>query len=318
MSSAGARALAAQIEAFLRYKRSLGYQYVRAAFWLKAFERFIQQQSPGPAPLEALARAWLARNESRKAVSVAYELGVLRQFFGYLRRRDPTVVVPGRSWAPQSSASEFLPHILEARDIRTLLHLVEALRPPRFRSTMYRALLLVLYCTGARFGEAVRLRLRDVDVRRRALWIAESKGRARWVPFHPSVGRALARYIGARRAHAPAGPDDALFIGNDGAPLKTKTASHLVTVLLRRAQLKPPRGRIGPRPYDLRHTFAVHRLVRWYRAGVDVHTRLPWLSAYMGHDDILGTETYLTATPQLLHLAARRLRRRLSQRRRWA
>jgi hypothetical protein len=37
----------------------------------------------------------------------------------------------------------------------------------------------------------------------------------------------------------------------------------------------------------------------------------------MGHDDILGTESYLTATPELLQLAARRLRKRLSQRRRW-
>lgn len=83
------------------------------------------------------------------------------------------------------------------------------------------------------------------------------------------------------------------------------------------ARLKPSSGRVGPRPYDIRHAFAVHRLVRWYRAGVDVHTRLPWLAAYMGHDDILGTEVYLTATPQLLHLAARRLRGRLTARRRW-
>jgi integrase/recombinase XerD len=184
---------------------------------------------------------------------------------------------------------------------------------------MYRVLLLVLYCTGVRFGEAVRLKLRDLDVRRRALWIAESKGRSRWVPFHASLARELARYLVARRAYAVvAGPDDALFVGLNGGPLRRKTASHIVTVLLRRAHLKPPRGRIGPRPYDIRHTFAVHRLARWYRAGVDVHTRLPWLSAYMGHDDILGTESYLTATPQLLHLAARRLRTRLTQRRRWA
>ena len=56
----------------------------------------------------------------------------------------------------------------------------------------------------------------------------------------------------------------------------------------------------------------MHRLERWYRAGVDIHARLPWLSAYMGHDNILGTETYLTATPRLLDVAARRLRRRLS------
>jgi integrase len=249
---------------------------------------------------------------------VAYELGVLRQFFGFLRRRHPTIVVPARSWAPQSSKSEFLPHILKTRDVKTLLRLAERLRAPRFYGAMYRVLILVLYCTGVRFGEAVRLKLRDLDIRRRALWIAESKGRSRWVPFHASLAQELARYLKARREYAPARLDDALFVGINGDPLRTKTASQIVTVLLRRAHLKPARGRIGPRPYDLRHTFAVHRLARWYRAGVDVHTRLPWLSAYMGHDDILGTETYLTATPQLLHLAARRLRARLSQRRRWA
>ena len=76
------------------------------------------------------------------------------------------------------------------------------------------------------------------------------------------------------------------------------------------AGLKPEKGRVGPRPYDLRHAFAVHRLSRWYRQGVDLHARLPWLSAYMGHVDILGTETYLSATPELMNLAANRLRRR--------
>lgn len=318
MKPGGVSRLRADIGRFLCFKRSLGYKYRRAEFWLKAFTRFVEKRPVDATSLEDLARAWLARNESRKAVSVAYELGVLRQFFGYLRRSDPKVVVPARNWAPRSSASEFLPHILQSKDIRALLGLAEQLRVPRFYAEMYRVLLLVLYCTGVRFGEAVRLKLRDLDVRRRALWIAESKGRSRWVPFHSSLGRELVRYLKARRAYAPAGPDATVFVGLNGAPLRSATASHVVTVLLRRAHLKPPKGRIGPRPYDLRHTFAVHRLVRWYRTGVDVHTRLPWLSAYMGHDDILGTETYLTATPQLLHLAARRLRKRLSQRRRWA
>lgn len=311
------RRLAADIEAFLRFKRSLGYKYERAELWLKAFARFVQQHPVEAGTLEDLARTWLARNASRKAVSVAYELGVLRQFFLFLRRRDPEVMIPARNWAPQSTASGFLPHILETKDIRALLRLALGLRAPPFYGAMYRVLLLVLYCTGIRFGEAVRLKLRDLDVRRRALWISESKGRSRWVPFHASLARELVRYLVARRAYAVAGPDDTLFVGIDGRPLRRKTASQVVAVLLRRAHLKPPTGRVGPRPYDIRHTFAVHRLTRWYRAGVDVHTRLPWLSAYMGHDDILGTEIYLTATPELLHLAARRLHKRLSQRRRW-
>ena len=57
---------------------------------------------------------------------------------------------------------------------------------------------------------------------------------------------------------------------------------------------------------DLRHAFARHRLTRWYQEGVDLNAHLPWLSAYMGHDDLLGTETYLTASPELLGFASRR------------
>ena len=88
------------------------------------------------------------------------------------------------------------------------------------------------------------------------------------------------------------------------------TASNTLRRLFTLAGLKPAKGRIGPRPYDVRHAFAVHRLSRWYRQGADLHARLPWLSAYMGHMDILGTESYLNATPELLDIAGNRLRRR--------
>jgi hypothetical protein len=115
MSRAARQQLAVQMGAFLRFKRSLGYKYERAELWLKAFERFVRERSArGPTRLEDLARAWVARNEARKAVSVADEVSVLRQFFAYLRRSDPSAVVPGRDWAPQSCKSQFLPHILTA------------------------------------------------------------------------------------------------------------------------------------------------------------------------------------------------------------
>ena len=97
-------------------------------------------------------------------------------------------------------------------------------------------------------------------------------------------------------------------------PSATSTDNFPETGGYRSAKLKPAQGRGGPRPYDLRHTFAVHRLTHWYRQRVDLHARLPWLSAYLGHVDLLGTETYLTATPELLGLAAERLRRRYGAR----
>lgn len=219
--------------------------------------------------------------------------------------------MPGRSWAPQSTTSDFLPHILSKAEVLALLRAAGRLRP-RFSAHLYRALLLVLYCTGIRFGEAVRLRIGDVDLDKGILFIGTSKGRARWVPFHRSLARELRRYVASRRRVGRALSSDRFFVRQGGRHLPTNRASDTVRTLLRATGLKPPAGRVGPRPYDLRHTFAVHRLEHWYRADLDINARLSWLSAYMGHDDLLGTETYLSATPQLLALAARRLKARLS------
>ena len=85
---------------------------------------------------------------------------------------------------------------------------------------------------------------------------------------------------------------------------------------LRDLGLKPPRGRAGARPYELRHAVAVHRLTAWAIEGVDVHAKLPWLSAYLGHQNVLGTEVYLKATPQLLELASQRFEQRAQGQRR--
>ncbi len=142
------------------------------------------------------------------------------------------------------------------------------------------------------------------------LFVEVFKGRARWVPFHRSLSRELDTYLKARLVFAPARPDDRVFVGLDRRTLPVNTASDTLRTLFRQAGLKPRHGRVGPRPYDLRHAFAVHRLTRWYRQGVDLHAHLPWLSTYMGHTDILGTETYLTATPELLTLAGDRFHRR--------
>jgi integrase len=159
-------------------------------------------------------------------------------------------------------------------------------------------------------GEGLGLRIKDVDVGSGVLFVAESKGRSRWVPFHPSLRREIKLYLRARHAFAPAGPDDPFFVGvRRKLRLSQGAANGVLTRLLREAGFKPDSGRVGPRVHDLRHTFAVHRLIRWYRRGIDVEGRLPWLSAYMGHANILGTETYLTATPELLAIVARRFRR---------
>ena len=81
--------------------------------------------------------------------------------------------------------------------------------------------------------------------------------------------------------------------------------------MLRQLGLKPATGRAGARPYEFRHAFAVHRLTAWANEGVDIHTKLPLLSAYLGHLNIIGTEVYLKATPHLLELASIRFAQHL-------
>jgi integrase len=304
---------ARELSSFLAFKRARGYGYHRAEYMLRSFDRFLcglrQQRRLGQ--INDAMLTWIAARPNRKAISVAMDLCVIREFWRYLHRCDPQRFAREPRWPRLPTEPRFAAYVLSPGEIRLLLRAIGRLDHPRFRRVLFRTLFLVLYCTGLRFGEARRLRVSDVDVGRRVLFIAQSKGRSRWVPFHVSLASELARYNRARHAFVglDAQPDDYYFVGANRKRLAKTTAWATLCGLYRDAGLKPSTGRIGPRPCDLRHTFAVHRLTRWYRQGVDLHGHLPWLSAYLGHVDLLGTETYLSATPELLALAGGRLHR---------
>jgi len=303
--------IAGELHGFLEFKRSLGFGYGRAEFALREFDRFLSDyvKEDPRRRLDQAAIAWLASKPNRKPVSVSMDAAILRQLFAYLRRVSHLDVMEPH-WPRLPTESCFVPHYLSEGDVVKLMGLCASLSRPTFRASLYRALVLILYCTGIRFGEALRLRMRDVDTRSGVLFIETFKGRARWVPFHRTLARELDRYLAERESYAPVGPETRFFVGANQRRLPVNTAHGTLRGLFAKAGVKPDKGRGGPRPYDLRHAFAVQRLTRWYRQGVDLHARLPWLSAYMGHVDIVGTETYLNATPELLELAAHRLHRR--------
>jgi integrase len=314
MKPAYSSPLARNLTAFLAFKRARGFGYVRAEFMLKSFDRFLSSRARSQRAwrLDEAILAWLASRPGRKAISVALELSVISEFWRYLHRCDPRRFAREPRWPQLPSEPRFVAYVLSTKEVKLLLRLVSKLGRPKFRRHLYRALILTLYCTGLRPGEALRLRIRDLDLRERVIFVAESKGRARWVPFHSSLALELERYLRARRTFVgrDAAPDDHVFVGLNRHRLANSTTGYTFSKLYQSAGLKPASGRVGPRPYDLRHTFAVHRLIRWYRQGVNLHGRLPWLSAYLGHVDLLGTETYLSATPELMELAGNRFRRR--------
>jgi integrase/recombinase XerD len=312
--------LARDAQEFLRFKRAMGISYWRAEFVLNSFVRFVAQHggAHGEVALDEAVSRWTARSGGRKAVTVGNEFGVVRQLCLYRHRRDSSSYVPEHALAPVKE-SGFLPYIFTHEEVCRLLAAAASHRCKSIGSTVLHTLILVLYCTGMRLGEAVRLRIADVDLERGAVMVPHSKGRSRLLPIRDDLVGELRHYVQERQRLVSKDrlPDQAaFFLRMDASPLTVKAASEALRRLLRKLGMKPPSGRTGPRPYELRHAFAVHRLTAWAVAGIDIHAKLPWLSAYLGHQNVLGTEVYLKATPQLLELASNRFEAHLRRSRR--
>lgn len=245
------RRLARDVEAFLEFKRALGHPYKRSALMLLSFQRYVEQHAGKRKHIafETLLSNWLARRANRKPVTVALELGVIRQLCLYRCRYDPDSFVPDRSWAPQAAESDFLPFVFTDEQVRAII--AEAKRLPGRNNSpvMLRAFILVLYCTGLRLGEAARLRMDDVDLRQQAFTICHSKGKTRIVPFRDDLTAELNTYLLERASFAVT--HDAFWVRRDSSALTWLSISATLRRLLRQLGLKPPSGRVGPRPYDL-------------------------------------------------------------------
>jgi site-specific recombinase XerD len=235
-------------------------------------------------------------------------MGVVRQFCEYLACDNSQSYVP---WPLKSrgSHSAHQPYIYASNQLRELMVAASELAPSdSLRPHTYRTLLGLLYSTGIRIGEAMALTLQDVQPSSRRLYIAEGKFRkARWVALSESTSRALQHYIGRRLQFAPHRSDSPLLLNERRRCLCHPTVNATFKTLLQKCGIAYNRHS-GPRIHDIRHTFAVHRLLAWYREGKDVNARLPALATYMGHVNINSTRVYLQPTAELLEQVHQRFR----------
>jgi integrase len=174
-------------------------------------------------------------------------------------------------------------------------------------------MLVLAYCAGLRLGEIVRLNLGDDDLETGTIEVRETKFfKTRRLPLSQSAAMVLRSYIEARRkAGAPSTPSAGLFWHwhNRGASQYSYvTVEQMLVRVLRHSGVKPKQGKAGPRIHDLRHAFVVHRMLGWYRQGINPQPYLPYLATYMGHRDINSTLVYLTITQELLQHAGEKYR----------
>jgi len=207
---------------------------------------------------------------------------------------------------------QITPYVYSRDELQRLLDATEALTSPwsRLQVSTYRALLLLLYATGLRVSEALRLRLADLDQAQRMLIVRETKFyKTRLVPIGEATIDVLFRYVDrrCRELPMPQAASSALFASRSGHPLNYQRVVTLFQKVRARAGIGcPPGEHRPPRLHDLRHTAAVHRVVTWYEEGKDVQLLLPRLATYLGHASIASTQRYLQMTPELLHQASMR------------
>jgi integrase len=171
-----------------------------------------------------------------------------------------------------------------------------------------RTILLLLYGTGLRIREAIRLNTADVDLERGVVAVRETKFyKSRLVPLGEQLNQVLVRYHAQKRPAATRFAHQPFFPSRTGARLNQSTFTKFFRRLCNHVGIcRQDQARYQPRLHDIRHTFAVHRLTSWYQQGDDVQKLLPKLSVYLGHVHLTGTQVYLTMTPELLHVAGAR------------
>jgi integrase/recombinase XerD len=295
---------------YLTMRRGLGFKLSEAGKGLLDFISFLEQRG-ATSITTSLALEWAQQPSSAQPAEWARRLSMVRCFARYRSAIDPQTEIPSPKLLPYRP-KRARPYLYTDQEIEQLL--AAALRlPPAdgLRRWIYHALLGLLAVSGLRISEAIGLKLEDVDLSEGLLTVRGAKlGKSRLVPLHASTRQVLANYKSRRDDFLAGRSASYFFISQRGNHLDLGEVHRTFYLLSRQIGLRDPDSSSGPRLHDFRHRFAVETLLRWYRAGEDVERRLPVLSTYLGHVHISDTYWYLTACPELMGLAVKRLERR--------
>jgi integrase/recombinase XerD len=283
---------------------------------IKTGQRLLYQfaRETGDLPLAAVtpqAISAFLRGHGELTATWRTRCGVLTGLYRFAMARGHVEAWPLPDQPPKLPP-QLTPYVYSRDELQRLLDATDSLTSPwsRLQAPTYRALLLLLYATGLRVSEALRLRLTDLDRAQRMLIVRETKFyKTRLVPVGEAANRALVRYVERRcnELPVPEGVSSALFASRSGHRLDYQRVVTLFQKIRAQAGIGcPPGERRPPRLHDLRHTAAVHRVVSWYQDGKDVQLLLPRLATYLGHASIASTQRYLRMTPELLHQASMR------------
>jgi len=297
--------LAREVADYLAVRRSLGYQMARPGKLLPQLTSYLERAGAVTVTTEH-ALAWAVLPGGSQSWH-AYRLAVARGFATWLRTTDPAAEVPPPGLIPARTLRA-TPYLYSGGEVTALMAAAGSLRYP-LRTATYQTLIGLLAATGMRVGEAIGLDLGDADLDSGVLTIRNAKnGKSRLVPLHGTTAQALRGYLSDRDRLCP-GPatSQAVLISPPGSRLLYCNVHATWKKLAAAAGLRPRSGNCRPRIHDLRHSFAVRTMLDAYESGKDGQATLAVLSTCLGHADPKATYWYLTASPELMAPAGKRL-----------
>lgn len=289
---------------YLAVRRALGYKLARPEKLLAQFTAYLEQSSAATVTTEH-ALAWAVLPGGDPAWH-AYRLAVARGFAAWLATVDPAAEIPPAGLIP-SRRQRATPYLYTSAEITALITAASSLRFP-LRTATYQTLIGLLAATGMRVGEAIGLNRADADLDTGVLTVRNGKhGKSRLVPVHDTTARALRDYLRLRDSLCADASTNAVLISPAGTRLIYCNVHATWKKLAACAGLRPRSRNCRPRIHDLRHSFAVRTMLDAYEAGLDGQAALAALSTYLGHVDPKATYWYLSASPELMAAAGRRL-----------
>lgn len=306
--------LGTNIARYLELNLSLGKRYENEILTLKSLDRFLSQLPRSSQELTAETFLAWCQSQSELTPRVRlYRMRIIRKFCSYCRRTVPDCFVPDPTLFPRPGQT-VTPYIFSEPEVAQLLRAASSLGRrycAPLRPEVIHLAIVLFYTTGLRMGELLRLVVSDFDPREGTLLVRDSKfHKSRVLPLQRSVRRELGQYLRVRCQHKLFTSSTTPLIGCYYRSREERSYSPWGLLCNLRAvmdacNIRTPSG-LQPRAHDFRHSFAVNSLIRWYRSGADVSSKLPFLSAYLGHVGITCTYRYLHFVEPLRTLASAR------------
>lgn len=294
-------ALAIYIEGYIAEKRAVGYKFGKGANMLKRFDSFVSSRGLTETILtKQLVMEWIVRKPNETISTQCGRISLLRGLAEYMNRIGCLAYVYPRSMVTADRYT-YIPYIFSSDEIKRIFEVCD--HYPSKDCTPNRHLVLpllmrMLYGCGLRISEATNLTRQDVDLNKGTLYIRHTKfNKERILPMVDSLTERCRKYSQTIDDGKMGNPF--FFPSPFGGHYSDSTIYNLFREVLWQAKI-PHLGRgKGPRIHDLRHVFATNCLKKWVLDGRDLNNCLPYLSAYLGHEDLRGSQRYLRLTADL-------------------